>query len=160
MICNESFIVAYNKLFTWLYEHEGIDGLREFWTLLAEAMSFRFEQLTRTKGLAGLVEYWAETLSAEKAACTLKYTMGKNGACLTLYIRDCPSRRRLHQASQSICPVYCDHCKTIYGTILSSLGYSMTLTKIGDNSCLIQIRESACSEAGDTPGPSGTSLTP
>jgi hypothetical protein len=136
MKCTREFILAYNKLFEYLMKNDAID---EFWPLLSDAILGRLRFLVKTKGIAGMIEYWSDTLLAEGADCTLIANFNSTKS-FEIIMRDCPSIRKITEAGATPCHGYCGHCDKIYGIALKELGYSFE--SIGmEHGCVIRIKE-------------------
>ena len=136
MKCNKSFILAYNKLFKYLRDYP---DLTEFWDLLSQAILGRLRFLIETKGIAGMVEYWSDTLLAEGADCTIAVSLGKEKG-LVITMSECPSLAKIKEAGDTPCFGYCTHCEILYSTLLKEYGYSYE--QIGYNKgCVIHIKE-------------------
>jgi hypothetical protein len=136
MKCNKSFILAYNKLFRYLNEY---DDLQEFWPLLSDAILGRLRFLVETKGIAGMVEYWSDTLLAEGADCQITADYGPTKS-LTIAIRDCPSLKKIKEAKETPCFGYCSHCDHLYAPLLKEFGYKYT-SIMTCGGCVIKIEE-------------------
>jgi hypothetical protein len=136
MKCNREFILAYNRLFDFLTKNDSID---EFWPLLSDAVLGRLRFLVEQKGVAGMIEYWSDTLLAEDADCTL-IANTKNPISFEIIMRECPSLKKISDAGETITPGYCNHCEKIYAPLLKECGYSYE--SIGtERGCVIRIRE-------------------
>lgn len=136
MKCSKPFILAYNRLFNFLYE-KGYDQLSEFWTLLEDAVLGRMRYLAETEGLVGLAKYWSETLSAEGAVFDLTLTSLEEPA-LIITIYECPSAEKIKESDQEICPVYCSHCREIYTEALKKVGYRFAIITT-EKGCMIRV---------------------
>ena len=135
MKCNREFILAYNRLFEYLTKNDSID---EFWPLLTDAILGRLKFLVKTKGIAGMIEYWSDTLLSEGADCTLIANFNEHNS-FEIIMRDCPSLRILSESKEP-CHGYCSHCDEIYSLALKELGYSFE--SIGTTGgCVIRIKE-------------------
>ena len=137
MKCNKPFIHAYDRLFRFLAE-KGYDQLSDFWSLLSDAILGRLRFLVKTKGMAGMVEYWSDTLSSEGAKFTITYSNSEE-PLLTLRIWECPSLAELDLTEEGPSDIYCDHCFAIYPQALKELGYLFTCLKVSEIGCLIRI---------------------
>lgn len=136
MKCEKSFILAYNKLFKYLNEY---DDLQEFWPLLSDAILGRLRFLIETKGIAGMVEYWSDTLLAEGADAKITVDLG-HPQSLKIHMRSCPSLKKIIGAGESPCYGYCSHCSHLYAPLLKEFGFSYVDTCI-KGGCLIVIKE-------------------
>jgi hypothetical protein len=136
MKCSSNFILAYNRLFKYLKDY---DNLEEFWPLLSEAVLGQLRFLVKTKGVVGMVEYWAETLAAEGAECSLIVNLNKHST-FEIVMRECPSLAKIKEAGETPCYGYCSHCEMLYAPLLEKLGYKYETFSM-ERGCVIRITE-------------------
>jgi hypothetical protein len=138
MKCNKEFVLAYNRLFDFLSKN---DSIEEFWPLLTDAVLGRLKFLVKTKGIAGMIEYWSDTLLAEGADCTLIANFN-HAKSFEIIMRECPSIKikKISDAGETPCHGYCNHCQEIYGRVLKELGYSFESMGL-EGGCVIKIKE-------------------
>ena len=156
MKCNKDFIVAYNELFKYLRERGGHQAVTDFWALLGDAILGRFRYLAKTKGIAGLLEYWSDTLSSEGAICSMHVDFEKDSSSMYIRMYECPSLKKMREEGIEPYEHYCDHCKILYGKALEESGFSFGINKKRQG-CEIWIKKDlSCSEQADTPTPAST----
>ena len=136
MKCTKPFILAYNRLFSFLNQ-KGYDELEEFWCLLEEAILERLKYMAETEGLVGLTKYWSETLTAEDADFCITYNNGE-AKSVTIHIRKCPSLSKIKESGEPLCEQYCSHCKVLYQRALSNQGFHFDIITASDG-CMIRI---------------------
>ena len=136
MKCTKPFILAYNRLFSFLNE-KGYDELEEFWILLEEAVLERLKYLAETEGLVGLTKYWSETLTAEDADFCITYNCGDLKS-VTIHIRGCPSLAKIKESGHPLCEQYCSHCKVMYQKALLQRGFKFDIIT-SNGGCMIRI---------------------
>jgi hypothetical protein len=136
MKCSSEFVLAYNRLFDYLTKNDAID---EFWPLLSDAILGRLRFLVKTKGIAGMIEYWSDTLLAEGADCTLIANFNSTKS-FEIIMRNCPSIKTISESGESVCHGYCNHCDQIYKRALEPLGYSFESVGV-NGGCVIRIKE-------------------
>lgn len=136
MVCSTDFILKYNELFKCLHKYGGKQAVIDFWEKLADVICGELQEKVKTKGLAGAIEYWSNTLSQENADCEITFVHNSEEEKLIIRMKKCPSLAKLE------CPYehYCDHCFVLYNRVLNPLGYNFT-TAIGDGGCLIMIKK-------------------
>jgi hypothetical protein len=139
MKCDKDFIIAYNALFNYLRAKGGHQEVIDFWCLLGDAILGRFRELAKTKGVAGLLEYWSDTLSAEGAVCDISACFEEKQHTLKIRMHECPSLCKLKEEGIQPYEHYCDHCRILYGKALESVGYEFNLEK-HEHGCEIWIR--------------------
>ena len=144
------FIFCYNELFKYLHQFGSPTVLR-FWELLADAILGDFRRLAETEGVTGMAQYWCRTLRAEGAMFDMDIGVEQDYESLLLFISDCPSRRKMKEASIEPYTDYCGHCQALYGAVVQNLGYDYQQWPT-ETGCEIRICKGLCSsETGDTP---------
>lgn len=136
MKCNKEFILAYNRLFDFLQKNNSLD---EFWPLLSDAILGRLRFLVEHKGIAGMIEYWSDTLLAEGADCTLMANL-QHPKSFEIIMREYPSLKKIRDSGEAMTPGYCSHCEKLYAPLLKEYGYCYE--SIGtERGCVIRIKE-------------------
>jgi len=136
MKCTKPFVLAYNRLFSFLNE-KGYDELETFWNLLEGAILERLKYLAETEGLVGLTKYWSETLTAEGADFCITYNSGTVSS-VTIHIRSCPSLSKIKESGEPLCEQYCSHCKVMYQKALAQHGFKFDIIT-ASGGCMIRI---------------------
>ncbi|WP_333593052.1 hypothetical protein [Aminobacterium mobile] len=137
MISCTEFILAYNELFNYLYEKDGMAALEEFWRTISDQYLAGLDQLVREKGIRGMEEYWGRTLEEEAAG----YTITSSESRFTINMYKCPSVGLLNRKGVEKCPHYCDHCDALYRPIMERYGFSYKIEYIDRSrgSCRVTI---------------------
>ena len=128
------FIVVYNETFKYVEKNYGVDALKNLWGTISEQWCKHLDDLIRTKGLDGMLEYWGGTqgtLGREKADCEVSL----NNGLFSIKMDECPSVGELWEKKRYIYNgelTYCDHCPALYHPIAEKYGYKM-ITEINHN---------------------------
>lgn len=121
--CTE-FIPAYSKLFAFLEEREGHEGVVKYWEFISDnyvQQSLGAE--VERNGIAGCWDYWSHSLNEEAADFTMTLDEEKGEFMIDMHY--CPSKGRLIQF-EHIEPYhdYCGHCDLLYRRVLEKFGFS------------------------------------
>ena len=121
------FIVVYNETFKYIEEKYGVMALLDLWKTISEEWCTHLDELIKTKGLEGMVEYWggeSGTLGREKAEFEISL---KDGVFLGT-MHECPSVKELRERGRKIYTgklSYCDHCPALYKPVAKKYGFDM-----------------------------------
>jgi hypothetical protein len=119
--CTE-FIPVYNEFFKFLDRREGRDAVVQFWRKLAEAYLGDLQDLAAAKGLRGCFEWWDRVLAEEAADYRLE--LDEADGEFRIVMHRCPSKGELLDLEHiEPYPDYCEHCDTLYRSVLEPLGF-------------------------------------
>jgi|LSQX01.1.fsa_nt_gb hypothetical protein len=122
------FIVTYNETFKFIEDKYGVEAVKDLWKTISEEWCTHLDELIRTKGLEGMVEYWGGeggTLGREKA----EYEINLKDGVFSGIMHECPSVKELHERNRKVYNgklTYCDHCPALYAPVAEKYGIKMT----------------------------------
>lgn len=120
MIPSDHFPRFYNEVFKFL-EAQGEEALRAYWLEISNNQERHTLELFRTKGLAGMYEYWSHIREEEN--CDLDLELFEDR--LELRMNGCPSLGKVMDNDGTPMKRYCDHCAGWIGPILDKTGYHL-----------------------------------
>ena len=136
MISCTEFILAYNELFAFIEERHGRQELIRFWEELADEFLHNLRDLVAEKGLAGMYEYWAHTLTEEGADQTMTLSDDE----FRIEMHGCPSVGLLRQTSHiTPFPDYCEHCKVLYRRVIDPFGFRCEIQVHDEGRCTLRV---------------------
>jgi hypothetical protein len=147
MKCSAEFVIAYNNMFKFLNDHFDGTTVETFWEHLSDLLCQRMVHLAKTKGIPGLVEYWAETLEAEGARCKIIFNTNGQRSMLTIQMFECPSIKKLKEHDIEPCSQYCGHCQIMYQRALEKVGLHFECSPLMDGRCHITVFEKGYTHA-------------
>ncbi len=122
MIGVQDFIRYYDWTFEYLRCQYGEEAVQQYW---AEAIAFNSQNhanvLIREKGLAGMAEYWSQTLDSEEAG----YRTIVDPAFFRIDMHACPSKGLLIKLDQQEYHDYCQHCMGWIKPIMDAAGFTI-----------------------------------
>lgn len=139
MNCSETFVMAYNRIFTYLASLGGAEEVEVFWDELSDSVTQDLRKAVKERGLAGAAAYWSNTLEDEGANFIVHLTRNHKRQRLYLLITECPSLRKLKEQGAEPWCGYCHHCTRLYRPIFEEAGYNFNLKKTGSLACRIRI---------------------
>lgn len=120
MIPSDHFPRFYNEVFKFL-ETQGEEALRAYWLEISKNQEWHTLELFKTKGLAGMYEYWSHIREEEN--CDLDLELFEDR--LELRMNGCPSLGKVMDNDAAPMERYCDHCAGWIGPILDKTGYHL-----------------------------------
>ena len=120
MIGVQDFIRYYDWTFEYLRRQYGEEAVQRYW---AEAIAFDSQNhanvLIQAKGLAGMAEYWGDTLQSEEAG----FRTLQQPDYFRIDMVDCPSKGLLIKLNQEEYHDYCQHCMGWIKPIMDRAGF-------------------------------------
>jgi len=136
MIPSKDFILAYNELFKFLDEKYGKKAVIDFWEFISDVFLINLDKLVKEKGIPGMAEYWTHTLTEEGA----EYTMSVGENYFEIYMKKCPSIKKLNKAGVKKYPPYCEHCDILYRRVIEKYGFKYKITYIDKEKGICQLK--------------------
>jgi len=125
------FYFAINATFRFILQKLGVEGLRRYWTELAQNYFAPVTERWRKEGLPGVATYWREFFDAEPGA-EVDVVPTQNG--VTLEVKVCPAFRHLRAHGREIVPCFCQHCYFISEAMAGKAGLTIRVEG-GNGSC-------------------------
>ncbi len=136
MIPSDHFTRFYNEVFKFL-ETRGEDALNAYWLEISKNQERHTLDLFRTRGLAGMYDYWDHIRDEEN--CDLD--MDLHDDRLVLRMNACPSLGKVIDNDAAPMARYCDHCAGWIGPIMDKLGYHLVYDVISRSAprCVMRV---------------------
>ena len=114
------FCGHYEWTFEWLRQQGGEPLVRTYWkeAIAGDAQKHAANQILR-KGIAGMRQYWGNTLDHEAAG----YYITSTDKVFRIDIHDCPSKGFLIRNGLAQYHDYCDHCMGWIGPVMKAAGF-------------------------------------
>jgi hypothetical protein len=125
------FYLAINATFRFIYEKMGIVGLRRYWSELGRNYFAPVTQRWKSRGLAGVTEYWQAFFAAEPGA-QVEFTQTADSVALEVKV--CPAIHHLRQHQRTILPCFCQHCYFVSEAMAEPAGLTVRVSG-GNGSC-------------------------
>jgi hypothetical protein len=149
MIGVYDFCGHYDWTFAWLERAGGPALLREYWDGAIHRDAQRHAaELIRTRGIAGMQEYWGHTLAEEGGS---HHTVA-TAKVFRIDMHDCPSEGFLLRNGLRRHADYCDHCLGWIGPMLREAGYVVDHAHNHRGQCWWEMRRAS---DPTPPGPPG-----
>lgn len=136
MIPSDHFTRFYSEVFKFL-EAEGEAALEAYYLAISKNQEKHIHDLIRTKGLAGMHEYWSHIRDEEN--CDMDLDLNENR--LELRMNLCPSLSKAMDNDAGPMHRYCDHCAGWIGPIMDKTGYHLVYDAIDRTKpqCVVRI---------------------
>jgi len=134
MKVNKEFLVAYDRIFSWVLKHHGLDSLIDMWKYIAPVVAGDLAAMAKRDGIKGCFTYWSNVLSAE--GCQFRIDFDPTKEVMKLEITGCSSIQKLNTPE---CTEYCRHCGIIYAEVLEPLGLKYEWKHVGGGRCEIKV---------------------
>ena len=125
------FYLAINATFRFIYEKMGVAGLRRYWSELGRGYFAPVAVSWKSRGLAGVAEYWKAFFAAEPGA---QVGVTQAADSVTLEVKVCPAIHHLRQQQRAIIPCFCQHCYFVSEAMAEPAGLTVRVTG-GNGSC-------------------------
>jgi hypothetical protein len=143
------FCGHYEWTFAWLETEGGEELVRQCWReAVGEDAQRHASELIRTKGIAGMKEYWNHSLCSEAAG----FTTSTTETLFRLDIHDCPSKGFLLHNGLEQYPDYCDHCIGWIGHVMKQAGFVLDHEHNHCGQCWWEFRHSDDLSQAGAPG--------
>jgi len=139
MIPAKEFILVYNELFKFIEKKYSKENVIKLWEFISDKFLTDFDQLIKDKGILGIVEYSAHTLTEEGA----EFTMSVRPYYFENFIEKCPSIKIMNKRKVKKYPQYCEHCIILYKKIIEKYGFTYKIQFIDreKGKCKIKIKK-------------------
>jgi hypothetical protein len=115
------FFELYDHTFTFLEREYGAAAVEAFWNWIADEQLGSLEHLMRTRGFAGMAEYWQATIEQEGAT----YDVQVSDDSFFLRVNRCPPNEWFRTRGIAKYPRYCEHCRVLYQRVAERCGFAM-----------------------------------
>jgi len=139
------FCGHYEWTFEWLRQKGDEPLVRRYWKeAIAEDSQVHASELIKSRGFAGMEEYWGHTLAEEGAG----YTAKRGEDVFRVDMHECPSKGFLIRNGLVQYSDYCDHCMGWIGPVMEEAGFQVDHEHNHQGQCWWEIRR-----AGDATTP-------
>lgn len=143
------FCGHYEWTFAWLARRGGTPLLHEYWdTAIHQDSQCHAAALIRSKGIAGMMEYWGHSLTQEAAG----YNTSATENVFRLDLHQCPSKGFLLRNGLEQFSDYCDHCIGWIGPLLERAGFVVDHEHNHHGQCWWEIRAKTDRRPPSAPG--------
>lgn len=118
MIPSDHFVRFYNEVFKFIIG-KGPGEIRRYYDRVSKNQEFHCLDLFRTKGLAGMYEYWEHIRVEEN--CDMANHL--EDGCYWFEFFSCPSLSKVMDNDAGACPQYCSHCPGWILPIMTKAGF-------------------------------------
>ena len=127
MIPSDHFVKFYAEVFKYLRKR-GQKAIDEYYDTIAEHQKTHCLKLFKTKGLAGMKEYWDRIIFEENCDADALLDEGKSYAFL---MHGCPSLGKVLDNDAGPCAIYCYHCPGWVLPLMSAAGFYCVYDLVG-----------------------------
>ncbi len=127
MIPSDHFVKFYAEVFKYL-QKQGKQAIDEYYLTIAEHQKTHCLEQFKTKGLAGMKEYWDKIIFEENCDADAILDEGKS---YSFIMHHCPSLGKVLDNDADPCPIYCDHCPGWVLPIMTEVGYYTVCDLVG-----------------------------
>ena len=127
MIPSDHFVKFYNEVFKYL-QKRGPEAVDTYYKTISEHQKTHCFELFKTKGLAGMKEYWDKIIFEENCDADAILEEGKS---YTFIMHHCPSLAKVVDNDAGASEIYCNHCPGWVMPIMSEAGFYSVTDLIG-----------------------------
>lgn len=125
------FYFAINATFRFILARFGLESLRRYWRDLGSNYFAPVSNRWKSKGLAGIEEYFEAFFKAEPDA---EVEILRSDAMVTVHVKVCPAIRHLRKHDREVVSCFCQHCYFVNEAIASPAGFTARVEG-GNGSC-------------------------